>query len=111
MHAPAVLGVYEIVLAAINLNDGGPEVVLDTPMDAVECKQSQSLSVPLQEHCFLPNALALALTPSCSLDLDLAGLSGAHCNQGETREEGSDVRADRSRWRRAQVEIKALKVR
>jgi hypothetical protein len=134
MHTPAVLGVDEIELAAINLNDSEPEVDLDTPMDAVERKpscqprprlpppqapngfgivpkeiadlevhqsapgtpvrtertlpqqqqqqqqhlqQGRSLSVPPQEHRFLLNALVPPLMPSRSLDLDLAGLSGA----------------------------------
>lgn len=131
MHTPALPGIDEIELAAINLNDGEPDVDLDTPMDAVERKsscqprprqpppqaqngfgvvpeeildldvqqsapgtpvrterrvtqqhqqqhlqQSRSLSVPPPEHRFLPNALAPPLTPSRSLDLDLAGLGG-----------------------------------
>ena len=144
MHTPALPGIDEIELAAINLNDGEPEVDLDTPMDAVERKsscqprprlpppqaqngfgvvpeeildlevqqsapgtpvrteravppqqqqqqqqqhhhhhhhhlqQSRSLSVPPPEHRFLPNAHAPPLTPSRSLDLDLAGLSGGN---------------------------------
>jgi hypothetical protein len=137
MHTPALPGIDEIELAAINLNDGEPEVDLDTPMDAVERKpscqprprlpppqaqngfgvvpeeildldvqqsapgtpvrtehmpsqqqqqhqqqqhlqQSRSLSVPPPEHRFLPHALAPPLTPSRSLSLDLAGLSGGN---------------------------------
>ena len=137
MHTPALPGIDEIELAAINLNDGEPDAVdLDTPMDAVERKpssqsqsqsqacprlpppqngfgvvhedmldlevqqsspgtpvrtartvlqhqphhqhqqQSRSLSVPPPEHRFLPHTIAPPLTPSRSLSLDLAGLSG-----------------------------------
>ena len=50
MHTPALPGIDEIELAAINLNDGEPEAVdLDTPMDAVERKppsQAQSQARP-----------------------------------------------------------------
>jgi hypothetical protein len=45
-------------------------------------QQSRSLSVPPPEHRFLPNALAPPLTPSRSLDLDLAGLSGGNGSSG-----------------------------
>jgi Myb-like DNA-binding domain len=142
MHTPALPGIDEIELAAINLNDGEPDVDLDTPMDAVERKpscqprprlpqgqaqngfgvvpeeildldvqqsapgtpvrtehmpsqqqqhhhqqqqhlqQSRSLSVPPPEHRFLPHALAPPLTPSRSLSLDLAGLSGGNGSSG-----------------------------
>jgi len=138
MHTPALPGIDEIELAAINLNDAEPDVDIDTPMDAVERKpscqprprlpppqaqngfgmvpeeildlevhqsapgtpvrterplpqqqqhqqhlqQSRSLSVPPPEHRFLPNALAPPLTPSRSLDLDLAGLSGGNGSSG-----------------------------
>jgi len=48
MHTPALPGIDEIELAAINLNDGEPDAVdLDTPMDAVERKPpSQSQPRP-----------------------------------------------------------------
>jgi hypothetical protein len=51
MHTPALPGIDEIELAAINLNDGDPEVDLDAPMDAVERKaqaqtQTQSRAAP-----------------------------------------------------------------
>jgi len=157
MHTPALPGIDEIELAAINLNDGEPDAVdLDTPMDAVERKppsqpqsrprlpppqaqnafgvvpedildidvhqsapgtpvraastlpqqqqqhphphhhhhhhhhhhqqqqhqQSRSLSVPPPEHRFLQNAMAPPLTPSRSLSLDLAGLSGGAASNG-----------------------------
>ena len=138
MHTPALPGIDEIELAAINLNDGEPDVDLDTPMDAVERKpscqprprlpppqaqngfgvvpeeildldvqqsppgtpvrtehilpqqqqqqqhlqQSRSLSVPPPEHRFLPHTLAPPLTPSRSLSLDLAGLSGGNGGSG-----------------------------
>ena len=158
MHTPALPGIDEIELAAINLNDGEPEGVdLDTPMDAVERKpppqpqsqsrprlpppqaqngfgvvpedildmdvqqsppgtpvrtertlpqqqqqhhhhhhphhhhhhhqqqhqQSRSLSVPPPEHRFLQNVMAPPLTPSRSLSLDLAGLSGGAAGSTE----------------------------
>jgi hypothetical protein len=161
MHTPALPGIDEIELAAINLNDGEPEAVdLDTPMDAVERKpqpqpqsrprlpppqaqnafgvvsedmldievhqsppgtpvrtastlpaqqhphphhhhhhhhhhqqqhqQSRSLSVPPPEHRFLQNAMAPPLTPSRSLSLDLAGLSGGAAASNGNGSNGAD---------------------
>ncbi len=68
MRTPALPGIDEIELAAINLNDGEPEVDLDTPMDAVERKPS------CQPRPRLPPSQAqngFGVVPEDILDLDV----------------------------------------
>jgi hypothetical protein len=57
MHTPALPGIDEIELAAINLNDGESDtagVDLDTPMDTVERKPPPQAQVQTQPHPRLP---------------------------------------------------------
>lgn len=67
MHTPALPGIDEIELAAINLNDGEPEGVdLDAPMDAVERKPQPHLhSAPQQPHT------GFGVVPEDILNLDV----------------------------------------
>ncbi|KAF8259090.1 hypothetical protein EI94DRAFT_1752489 [Lactarius quietus] len=70
MHTPALPGIDEIELAAINLNDGEPDSVdVDAPMDAVERKpQPQSHHHPASQ---LPQQhTGFGVVPEDILDLD-----------------------------------------
>jgi hypothetical protein len=71
MHTPALPGIDEIELAAINLNDGEPESVdVDAPMDAVERKpQPQSHPHPASQ---LPQPhTGFGVVPEDILNLDV----------------------------------------